>query len=191
MKVSDWVKNYVISLVFQCNHCKFLGKLLNELKLVFKFLALYRRSTLKHCLIYLQLNCKKSSPNFHTQALEQYGKHNWVIIQCFLIVLVLEVLLQKQESECSWYLESSCTGYKHKVKWLVIHNKKFLKALNCKQDRKSGEERIAHVRCGFLMSCDFFTTSNNCQHVYMGIYKKWYFDCRYSESSGAVILVTM
>jgi len=63
VKVSDWVKKYVISLMFSCNHCKFLGKLLNQLKLGFKCMALYCISILKYCLIYLWFSCKKSLLN--------------------------------------------------------------------------------------------------------------------------------
>lgn len=51
VKVSDCVKNYVMSLMFQGNHWKILGKLLNQLKLGFKHVALYCKSILKHYLI--------------------------------------------------------------------------------------------------------------------------------------------
>lgn len=112
VKVSDWVKKYAISSMFHCSHYKLLAKMWKHPKLVFKCVALYYKSILKHWWVYLQFSCKNSLLGFKTQALELYGKHNRATIQCFLMVLVLKALLEK--SECFWDIKS-CTAYKHKV----------------------------------------------------------------------------
>lgn len=43
----------------------------------------------------------KFTLRFQTRALELYGKHNKAIIQCFIMVLILKALLEKEKSECS------------------------------------------------------------------------------------------
>lgn len=57
---------------------------------------------------------QKFTPRFQTRTLELYGKPNKAITQCFLMVLILKALLEKQKSECSWDAKSY-TEYKHKV----------------------------------------------------------------------------